>query len=75
MTEPQKQLNGKIMKKIKAMREKLGYTTYDVAEGTGLPQSSINAWEMNRNPISVYGIRKIAEFFKANGKDDFDIFS
>ena len=52
-----------IGEKIKELRQKKGVSQYEMAEDLFMAQSSIGAWETNRNEPTIFNAILLADYF------------
>lgn len=50
-------------KEIKLTRKSFNYTQVEVAKATGIPQSTISAWELGKNIPNIIDCIKLADFY------------
>ena len=55
-----------IAEKIKFLREKSGYSQYQLAKELGISRAAVNAWEMGINIPSTQYVIKLAKIFKTS---------
>ena len=52
--------------KIKFLREKSGYSQYQLAKQLGISRAAVNAWEMGINTPSTQYVIQLAKIFKTS---------
>lgn len=55
-----------IAEKIKFLREKSGYSQYQLAKQLGISRAAVNAWEMGINTPSTQYVIQLAKIFKTS---------
>jgi len=54
--------SGRFAARLRELRDKAGLTTRELAEKTGIPESTLKAWELeNRQPTVIERLPELAE--------------